>query len=49
MPYKLVKSGSKATVVNADTGRKASHHPIALAKAKAQLRLLQSIYYKNKI
>jgi hypothetical protein len=59
MPYHLELGSNghnfphgKAIVVNTMTGEHHSSHPIALAKAQAQLRLLESIHkqkeYKKK-
>jgi len=53
MPYKLVQIlGSDLTkkgyVMNTQTGHKFSSTPIPLEKAKAQMRLLQSLDVRNK-
>ena len=55
MPYHLVvlSSGSdmsqkKAYVINTQTGKHFSNKPIPVEKAKAQMRLLQSLELRNK-
>ena len=43
MPYEIRRNGSgKGTVINQDTGKPHSNHPIPMARAKAQMRLLYS-------
>jgi len=46
MPYALERWGTKAIVVNSQTGKHYSTMPISLSKAKAQLRLLKDIKEK---
>jgi hypothetical protein len=54
MPYHLELGSDghsfhgKAIVVNSQTGEHKSHHPIPMAKAKAQMRLLESLHQKEK-
>jgi hypothetical protein len=48
MPFKLEKYHDKAIVVNAVTGHHQSLNPIPMNKAKAQLRILNQIYSKEK-
>ena len=48
MPYKLMKSGSGYKVMNMETGKHYSNHPIPKANAQAQMRLLELIYKRNK-
>ena len=43
MPWHLQKSGRGYYVVTTSTGRKHSEKPIPEAKAKAQLRILESL------
>lgn len=47
MPYKLEHWGNKAIVINAKSGKHFSESPIPLVKAKAQMRLLESIEKKE--
>jgi hypothetical protein len=53
MPYHLELGSSghsfhgKAIVVNSQTGEHKSNHPIPMPKAKAQLRLLESLHKKE--
>jgi len=54
MPYQLElgsghghKYHGKAIVVNTITGEHKSNHPIPIEKAKAQLRLLESLHKKE--
>lgn len=48
MPYHIEKSGRGYYVVTTSTGRKHSEKPISEVKAKAQLRVLESVKEKNK-
>jgi hypothetical protein len=53
MPYKLIEiRGSdlskKAYILNTQTGKHFSKHPIPLENAKAQLRLLEHLESRNK-
>lgn len=48
MPYHMEKSGRGYYVVTTSTGRKHSEKPISEAKAKAQLRVLESVKEKKK-
>ncbi len=41
MPYKIVKRGNKAEVVNSKTGK--GHGVTTMAKAKRQKRLLEGV------
>ena len=49
MPYKLRKAPKKPLywVVAVDTGKKYSHEPIPLEKAKAQMRVLEASMHKE--
>jgi len=53
MPYHLELGSDghsfhgKAIVVNSKTGEHKSHHPIPMPKAKAQMRLLESLHKKE--
>lgn len=53
MPYHLELGSDghsfhgKAIVVNTQTGEHKSNHPIPLKKAKAQMRLLESLHKKE--
>ena len=48
MPYHIEKSGRGFFVVTTSTGRKHSEKPISEVKAKAQLRVLESVKEKRK-
>ena len=48
MPYRLVKVKGGYYVETISTGRKHSDKPISEAKAKAQLRVLESVKEKKK-
>jgi hypothetical protein len=48
MPYSIIKEGKGFFVVTTSTGRKHSEKPISEAKAKAQLRVLESVKEKKK-
>lgn len=49
MPYKLRKAPKRPLywVVAVDTGKKYSHEPIPLEKAKAQMRVLEASIHKE--
>jgi hypothetical protein len=48
MPYAIEHWNNKGIVVNTKTGKHFSNKPIAMDKAKAQLRLLESKMEKEK-
>jgi hypothetical protein len=48
MPYHIEKSGRGYYVVTTSTGRKHSEKPISEVKAKAQLRVLESVKENRK-
>lgn len=47
MPWHIEKSGKGYYVVTTSTGRRHSEKPISEARAKAQLRILESIKEKK--
>ena len=47
MPWHIEKSGKGYFVVTTSTGRRHSEKPISEARAKAQLRILESVKEKK--